>query len=125
PATATAKPHSTASSTWPVEVPARAPVCVVVSGCPFLCAFVVGGLVVAAGAPAKSCEWTSLAVTTRRVDALKRGLQVVNVTHAPVWFCRMAPSEGETTWLPVVSYTKIPCTVVRTMRSPTLSTLRL
>ncbi len=77
------------------------------------------------GVAANSWEWTSLAITTSRVDALKRGLQVVRVTHAPDWFCRIAPSDGETTWLPVVSYTKMPCTVVKTMGSPILSTLRL
>ena len=48
----------------------------------------------------KSCEWANSAVTTSRVLALKRGLQVVRVTKsAPGVFFKTVVSFGETTWV--------------------------
>ena len=51
----------------------------------------------------KSWEWASVAWTTRRVEALKRGLQVVRVSWLPRTLSTTAVSLGETTKLLVVS----------------------
>ena len=50
-----------------------------------------------------SWEWTSLAWTTSRVEALKRGLQVVSVRTSAKTFLITSVSLGDTTKLLVVS----------------------
>ena len=51
----------------------------------------------------KSWEWASLAWTISRVDALKRGLQVVRVRTSAKTFLITSVSLGDTTQLFVVS----------------------
>ena len=51
----------------------------------------------------KSWEWASLAWTTSRVDALKRGLQVVSVRRSAKTFLMTSVSLGDTTTLLVAS----------------------
>ncbi len=46
----------------------------------------------------KSWECASCAVTTRRVEALKRGLQVVSVSRFVKALSSTAVSFGDTTW---------------------------
>ena len=48
-------------------------------------------------------EWANVACTTRRVDALKRGLHVVRVSVLPVESANTAVSLGDTTKLLVTS----------------------
>ena len=86
PTTTATKPQNSVSVNWTSEFPARSPLCG--SACSL-----------AVGRPelGKSWEWTSLPWTTRRVEALKRGLQVVSVRTLAKTFLITSVSLGDTT----------------------------
>src|ERR1700677_1745103 len=73
----------------------------------------------------KSWECASVAWTTRRLVALKRGLQVVRVSWSAKTLSTTVVSLGDTTKLLVAWYTRMPCSVVRTIGSPTFTESRL